>query len=251
MNFNKLLVNKTFLYVVFFLAITNVLGYLFLGDDQAITHFLLIGIITYFFNKNMVVVLLVALLATNFLKVTTISVRKTEEGMENKEDGEMEEEEGEDMEISMDMIKDMQKALEEGMDTETPSGKKTTPALQEPRRMTKNSRMMEKEEYTNNAPASSKKKKNMEKFQNSTKKGGNYVDQAATLENAYDNLDGILGKDGIKKLTNETQYLLSQQKNLAKTMESMAPLVKNAKEMLSGFDLGSLKAMGGINAVSK
>ena len=47
-----------------------------------------------------------------------------------------------------------------------------------------------------------------------------------------DNLDGILGKDGISKLTAETSTLLNQQKNLAKTMESMAPLVKNAKEML-------------------
>ena len=76
MNFNKLLVNKTFLYVVFFLAITNVLGYLFMGDDQALTQFILIGIITYFFNKNMAVVLLVALLMTNFLKVTSISVNR-------------------------------------------------------------------------------------------------------------------------------------------------------------------------------
>jgi hypothetical protein len=258
MNFNKLLVNKTFLYVVFFLAITNVLGYLFLGDDRALTHFLLIGIITYFFNKNMAVVLLVALVATNFLKVTTISINKVEEGMENKEGDDIEEEEDEDMEFSMDMMEELEEAkeglgeeLEETTDA-TSNGvmgrKKVNPALHEPRRKSKNSRIIEKEQYANSGP---KKKKKKESFEVSKKKGGNYVDQAATLENAYDNLDNILGKDGIKGLTQETQMLLNQQKDLAKTMESMAPLVKNAKEMLSGFDFGSLKNMGALQGVMK
>ena len=256
MNFNKLLVNKTFLYVVFFLAITNVLGYLFLGDDRALTHFLLIGIITYFFNKNMAVVLLVALVATNFLKVTTISINKVEEGMENKEGDDIEEEDDEGMEFSMDMMEELEE-VKEGMGHEdsedaTMKGmmkrKKVNPALHEPRRRSKNSRIIEKEDYTNSGP---KKKKKKESFEVSKKKGGNYVDQAATLENAYDNLDNILGKDGIKGLTQETQMLLNQQKDLAKTMESMAPLVKNAKEMLSGFDFGSLKNMGALKGVMK
>lgn len=242
MNFNKLLVNKTFLYVVFFLAITNVLGYLFLGDDQALTQFILIGIITYFFNKNMTVVLLVALLLTNFLKVTSISVNKRE-GMQNKEqemDNDAEEGDGEEMDLSMDMMEEMMKTVTKDV--------KETPALKEPRRKTKNSRAMEKEEFVNTGPTNKPKK---EKFQNSKKKGGNYVDQASTLENAYDNLDGILGKDGISKLTAETSTLLNQQKNLAKTMESMAPLVKNAKEMLSGFNFGSLKAVSGAQGLIK
>lgn len=243
MNFNKLLVNKTFLYVVFFLAITNVLGYLFMGDDQALTQFILIGIITYFFNKNMAVVLLVALLMTNFLKVTSISVNR-KEGMENKEeDMEMEDEEEGGTDLSMDMMEQMQEQLIEKVEKAS-----ETPALKEPRRKSKNSRAMEKEEFLNNGPTKKTKK---EKFQNSKKKGGNYVDQAATLEAAYDNLDGILGKDGINKLTAETSTLLSQQKNLAKTMESMAPLVKNAKEMLSGFNFDSLKAVGGAQGLMK
>lgn len=214
-----------------------------MGDDQALTQFILIGIITYFFNKNMVVVLLVALLFTNFLKVTSISVNR-KEGMENKEeDMEMEDEEEGGAELSMDMMEQMQEQLMEKVEKAS-----ETPALKEPRRKTKNSRAMEKEEFLNSGPTKKTKK---EKFQNSKKKGGNYVDQAATLEAAYDNLDGILGKDGINKLTKETSTLLNQQKNLAKTMESMAPLVKNAKEMLSGFNFDSLKAVGGAQGLMK
>lgn len=246
MNFNKLLVNKTFLYVVFFLAITNVLGYLFMGDEQALTQFILIGIITYFFNKNMTIVLLVALLMTNFLKVTTISVNR-KEGMKNKEDMEDEEDMEEDVEEGMDLSMDMMEEMQEQLIKKVEKASET-PALKEPRRKTKNSRAMEKEEFLNSGPTKKSKK---EKFQNSKKKGGNYVDQAATLEAAYDNLDGILGKDGINKLTAETSTLLSQQKNLAKTMESMAPLVKNAKEMLSGFNFDSLKAIGGAQGLMK
>lgn len=214
-----------------------------MGDDQALTQFILIGIITYFFNKNMAVVLLVALLMTNFLKVTSISVNR-KEGMENKEeDMEMEDEEEGGTDLSMDMMEQMQEQLIEKVEKAS-----ETPALKEPRRKSKNSRAMEKEEFLNNGPTKKTKK---EKFQNSKKKGGNYVDQAATLEAAYDNLDGILGKDGINKLTAETSTLLSQQKNLAKTMESMAPLVKNAKEMLSGFNFDSLKAVGGAQGLMK
>jgi outer membrane murein-binding lipoprotein Lpp len=219
-----------------------------MGDEQALTQFILIGIITYFFNKNMTIVLLVALLLTNFLKITTISVNK-KEGMKNKkEDIDMENEEGgeedmeEGMELSMDMMEQMQEQLIDKVE------KASTPALKEPRRKSKNSRAMEKEEFLNSGPTKKSKK---EQFQNSKKKGGNYVDQAATLEAAYDNLDGILGKDGINKLTAETSTLLSQQKNLAKTMESMAPLVKNAKEMLSGFNFDSLKAIGGAQGLMK
>ena len=83
-----------------------------MGDEQALTQFILIGIITYFFNKNMTVVLLVALLMTNFLKVTSISVNR-KEGMKNKEeDMDMEEEGGEeDIEEGMDLSMDMMELI--------------------------------------------------------------------------------------------------------------------------------------------
>jgi len=251
MKFNDLLVNQKFLYVVFFLAITNVLGYLLMGDDQALTQFILIAIITYFFNKNMAVVMLVSLLMTNFLKVTTIKVNR--EGMKNKkkkvEDDEDEEDEGE-MDMG-DMMDSLQDKLDDAADT-IPTTSKSTPALDEPRRKSKNSRAMEKDEFEKSASTNKKNKSKKEKFQNAGKKGGNnYVDQAATLEAAYDNLDGILGKDGISSLTKETEFLVKQQKNLAKTMESMAPLVKNAKEMLAGFNLDSLKGVAGVQGLMK
>ena len=72
------------------------------------------------------------------------------------------------------------------------------------------------------------------------KKGG-FIDQAATMENAYDNLESMIGKGGISGLTKETQSLMSKQSQLSKNMEGMLPLMKQAQEMISGFDIKGLE----------
>ena len=72
-------------------------------------------------------------------------------------------------------------------------------------------------------------------------KKGSYVDQAATMEAAYNNLDSMIGKGGIEGLTKETQALMNQQKSMMKNMESMMPLVKQAQSMISGFDIKGLE----------
>uniref|UniRef100_A0A6C0H6L4 Uncharacterized protein n=1 Tax=viral metagenome TaxID=1070528 RepID=A0A6C0H6L4_9ZZZZ len=78
----------------------------------------------------------------------------------------------------------------------------------------------------------------------SGKKKNNYrIDYASTLESAYSNLDKILGKDGIQNLTNDTQKLMKNQKELFDSMKGMMPVLNNAKEMLKGFDLGKLSKM--------
>ena len=89
-NFNKLLKNKIVLYVVVFLAVANVLGYLSMRDMNAITFFALVAFLAHQFSKNMIVVLLTAMLATNLLMSSRIR-----ESMENKEEKEGEEEEEE------------------------------------------------------------------------------------------------------------------------------------------------------------
>ena len=76
--------------------------------------------------------------------------------------------------------------------------------------------------------------------------GGSRIDYASTLEGAYDNLDKILGSDGINKLTGDTQKLMAQQQKLFDSMKHMAPMIQNAKDMLTGFDmkeLGNLASM--------
>jgi len=74
------------------------LDFLYLGyieDIDSVSVFILIGILTAFFNKNMIVVLSSALIVTNVLKYTGIEKALTE-GLENPdEEGEGDEGEGE------------------------------------------------------------------------------------------------------------------------------------------------------------
>ena len=76
---SNLLTNKYFLYFIVFLAASNVLGYLVTNNIHAVIFFALIGFLMSNFSKNMAVVLLVAIIATNLLMVN----KSMREGMTN------------------------------------------------------------------------------------------------------------------------------------------------------------------------
>ena len=88
MNFaseaNKLLTNKYFLYFIVFLSVTNILGYLVNNKIHAVIFFALVGFLMANFSKNMVVILLVSLIATNLLMAN----RSMREGMDKMTEGE-------------------------------------------------------------------------------------------------------------------------------------------------------------------
>jgi hypothetical protein len=75
------------------------------------------------------------------------------------------------------------------------------------------------------------------------------VDYASTVEDAYDDLNKILGSDGIKRLTNDTQKLMKQQLQLAESMKSMQPLIAGMgplMEQAKGL-LGNIGDNGNLN----
>ena len=76
----------------------------------------------------------------------------------------------------------------------------------------------------------------------------NRIDYASTVEDAYGDLNKILGGDGIKRLTDDTQKLMGQQMQLAEAMKSMTPLLSQAKSLMAGFDT---KQFGDITAMAK
>jgi uncharacterized membrane-anchored protein YhcB (DUF1043 family) len=75
---------------------------------------------------------------------------------------------------------------------------------------------------------------------------GETIDYASTLEQAYGNLQKMMGKGGMKGLTQETSKLVNQQKELMDSLKSMAPALNDAKKTLSGFNIpnmGDMKKM--------
>lgn len=86
---NIILHNVYVLYFIFFLSLAN-LYYLAISNDfLSVTIFILVGFLTSFFSKNMLIILFIALTLTNILKYGT-SIRN--EGFEDKKDKEDDEE---------------------------------------------------------------------------------------------------------------------------------------------------------------
>jgi len=90
-----LLHNRGVLFALAAVAVTNLFIMLHTGDFRSTAIFVLVGIVTSFFSKNMVVVLTIAIALTSVVKLG--SAASFAEGMEDEEE-EQEEEEQEGME---------------------------------------------------------------------------------------------------------------------------------------------------------
>tara|TARA_Y100000996_G_scaffold296031_1_gene234316 strand:- start:557 stop:1189 length:633 start_codon:yes stop_codon:yes gene_type:complete len=97
MKLKSLLKNKNFLYFVLFIAVVNMFGYLMMRETKAVILFALVGLLTSYFTKNMIIVLLSAIVVTNLYAGSILGLR-IKEGMENHEEEEEEDEEEEVME---------------------------------------------------------------------------------------------------------------------------------------------------------
>ena len=86
-DIQKLLENKTALYVVLGLSMANLIGYMSVRNDDAVIMFFVLGVIASYFSKNMIVIMGVPLLLVTLYMTTRNSVK---EGMEHgpKEDSE-------------------------------------------------------------------------------------------------------------------------------------------------------------------
>ena len=65
MKIEKILQNKYLLYVLVFLATTQVIGHLMVKDDRSVALFLVFSLFASLFTKNMIVVLGSGILGTN------------------------------------------------------------------------------------------------------------------------------------------------------------------------------------------
>jgi len=230
---SKVLTNKYVLYFILFLAVTNVLGYIVMGHITAALFFIVVAYLISNFSHNMIVVLGGALLFTNILMVgntvkeglTNPKGKKVREGATNMKDKKDEKKSG------------VITPVEESSTTELHSSTEAT------HHATKDDdKDVEAEAETDVKPHQAKD----EAMNVMSNKRRNRIDYASTIEDAYGDLNNILGSDGIKKLTDDTQRLMTQQLQLAEAMKSMTPLMENAKTMLQGFDLKNLDGLADL-----
>jgi len=229
MKVKELLTNKVVLYIVLFLAVTNVLGYVSIQDSYSLVMFAMVAYLTTFFTKNMVVVLLTALLVTNAMKSKAIRPYLGMEGFRSKKEKNSKPKTKTKKEEEL--VEEQEEASEEEEDANMDELVKDMVAPPE------------KEKYKNLNSKKMHPKSLQKKNSKDDDEDGDFVDQAATLEAAYDNIDKMLGKGGIQNLTKETQALIGQQKEMAGSLKSMAPMMKEAMGVLNGMNIGSLTKM--------
>ena len=233
---NNFLTNKLVLNVVSFIALLNVIGYAVMGKFNNVLFFIVLAILVKYFSKNMIIILGVPLIAVNLLSLKSGSVF---EGLENKDDKNPTEEA---TTTDSENKKHLDKAMEDKKKQEPPM----LPGTEHPN---------EKEQ---NGGVVSSNVKSDESFEVGRKKSASSkIDYAATIEDAYDELNKILGSDGIKRLTSDTQGLMKQQADLAKSMEAMTPLIQSimpmaekAQKMMESMESGN-GSLGSVMEMAK
>ena len=100
-----LFTNKIFLYVIVFLTIMTVLGYMLQKKYDSVLFLLAVGIIVKNFNKNMALVLLISVFVTSLYNYIKHAALENMSGMRSDDDDE-EDEEDDEMDDRMDQFMD-------------------------------------------------------------------------------------------------------------------------------------------------
>lgn len=237
---SKIFSNKYTLYIIAFLSASNVLGYLVMHNINAVVFFALVSVMTYQFSKNMAIVLLVAMISTNFL-----TVNRMREGLENKETSPATATANINIDAKDKQIATAMPAVKNAKTNKDITNQQTSEEDNEVKTISDiNNPGINKSTETGQDPVGageSIKTKNKEQFRPR-------LDYAATIEQSYANLDSLLGNDSIKQLTTDTQKLMQQQQSLFDTMNHMVPMLEGAKNMLDKFNpetlTNSLKGLG-------
>lgn len=222
-SLSEFLTNKWVLNIVAFLSIFNIIGYISIGNLNAVLFYILFAVLIRYFSKNMIIVLGLPLITVGLF----YSMRKSfsfREGMETSESNNQE---------TSNENKNTESTESNESDVVTTNDGSTSMTAINPRERIQNKR-------NNNANTD-------ESFEVGRGRKGSYnIDYASTIEDAYDELNKILGSDGIKNLTDDTQKLMKQQMMLAESMQSMEPIIKGMGPLLEKAE-GLLGNMGDSN----
>ena len=281
MKLQSLLTNRAVLYIVLFLAVTNVLGLVTLNDNESILFFISVCIVAYYFTKNMIVILSTALIATNLLKTNIMLPYYRSEGMRNRNGSAKKtvhvDDDNEDTTEAREGFKNKKKDKEEAdaadfldsIDSDELKAKlektikkmnlKTIDTVEDDEvpidvndiakelvkkeMFSTNRRTLRPKQMKTSKTDAKKRGKNTTDDDDDEIEKGDYIDHAATLEKAYSNMERMLGNEGIKGLTNETMGLVKSQKVLAENMKNMEPMMHRAKSMLEGFNLDHVEKL--------
>ena len=226
MQLKNIITNKYILYIVVFVALANVIGYLTIRDYNSLIFFFVIALLSSYFSKNMTINLLVAILATNIIFANNNLIEGMSEGKRKKKRKRT----GKCYKLDK---KQINKKDRKNYDKIKCKGRKEAEC----------SGVCKWTDGGENhgVPSSTPERVSDDPSE------GDRIDSQATLNAAYENLQGMLGKGGIQNLSKDTKNLVQQQKELMKTFEGLGPMIKQAGGMMESLknmpDIGQLQGM--------
>ena len=250
----SLLKSKNVLYVVLLFSLLNLFSYLMLKQLDAVAFFIIIGFLSTYFSKNMIIVMLTSVIST-FLLVQIKMLGKVQEGMEDKEASEA------DKDKAADTASEADKAATETVEVVDAPKKMDTKAADLKALATPSiGSNTSATGMTSAERAAATKMTDSTKGTTSTEKFSQQItparynaaddddmprhkpkiDYAATLETAYDNLDKLLSSDAIKNMSADTGRLAEKQQMLMGNIEKITPIMEKAGSILKGFDMGAI-----------
>lgn len=242
LKLNSLLKDKNVLYVILFLAITNIFGYLMLRNFDAIVFFFVVGFLSTYFSKNMIVVMIIAMISTNLL-VGSKLLGKYKEGMATQATT------GTPAATPM-----SPPPAAAPVSMTTPPAASAAPAAPAPAAAPTLSSIppaMAKKPNTQKANVID----NMTTLTPASLDGSDddttdliqarkpKINFASTLESAYDNLDKLLSSDSINRMSDDTQRLAQKQQVLMGNIEKLVPFIGKAENLLKGMNSDKMGGM--------
>ena len=218
--------NKYVLYAVALIALLDIMGFILRYEFSSVLLFYLVGMITFYYTKNMTIVLTVPLFFTSLIYF----FKKTF---------------------------NMKEGMKEGVDATQPDTDQVNALLEEAKEATEDAA-----EGAEGAESMTNKDKKPVKqnYQNQIKlKPGELntpnkeqlakqLGKADKMEQTYDNLEKVIGENGIKSMSSSTQELVRQQKELVKGLKEVTPALNEAMGAIGKIDMGGLSKL--FNSVS-
>lgn len=247
----KFLSNKTLLNIVVAISFLNIISFVMFGETISIIYFILIGLVTSFFSKNMVIVLLIPLILVN-LFVSTLNntflnnIFNSREGLENNTDSSNDTNNNDKKNNKVSTtVQNKVNSIKQSNSSDSKSTNQGLPItpLDHSTQTTNANVQNDLSENENSTESKTDVDESFEVGRGKKNSKGYNIDYASTVEDAYDELNKILGSDGIKRLTSDTQSLMKQQLQLAESMKGMQPLIAGMAPLMQQAQ-GLLGSMG-------
>ena len=256
----KALKSTSLLYFILFLAIVNILGYLSMGQFDAVVVFAIIGFVAQSFSKNMIMILTIPIILTA-LYVTLFHTIK--EGLENKHSDEKKHSHGgkhsDGLKLSLsgkhsDGLKLGHGGKHSDGDKHSHGGKhsdgdykiskhnchqhSTEKDCAEPCKWNKES---------NKCHSTTHHKKNKEQLAQLHPQW--IKDDEKTEEEFYKSVNDNIPDLGIQDMADKTSQLIEKQKKLRSSMDKILPLVDQTNKFMDSINLDKLTGvLGGLNS---